>query len=191
MGVDPDGHGLILSIILGAIFGLATSYASDVIANMHDGIDLSDLNTFTKENILKYLGATIGGAIGGMGSGFWSSVISSGVGNFVEATFSGDIACYKDVFVQLIVGGVFGAIGYGLTTGIVKSFADKKIYGILGNITDNLKVNKRLAIAGFGHLKIGKLGLEGVYNKLYTELGYEAINQVLTSGFDIATGLFY
>ena len=191
MGVDPDGHGLILSIILGAIFGLATSYASDVIANMHDGIDLSDLNTFTKENILKYLGATIGGAIGGMGSGFWSSVISSGVGNFVEATFSGDIACYKDVFVQLIVGGVFGAIGYGLTTGIVKSFADKKIYGILGNITDNLKVNKRLAIAGFGHLKIGKLGLEGVYNKLYTELGYETINQVLTSGFDIATGLFY
>ena len=64
-----------------------------------------------------------------------------------------------DVMVYFTLGSALGGVGYGVSKGITSIFADKKIFGILGNLSDNAKVNKRLTKAGFGNLKIGKNGL--------------------------------
>ncbi|MBQ8206909.1 MAG: hypothetical protein IJZ77_05540 [Bacilli bacterium] len=49
-------------------------------------------------------------------------------------------------------------VGFGISKGIASSLADKKTLGILGSLNNNTKVNKRLAKAGFGHLKIARDG---------------------------------
>ena len=77
---DPSGHFVISAIIIGAGIGFLTSYISDVISEMQDGFDWSDFNTF-EDNWLKYVGATLGGAIGGLGAGLATTILANGVGN--------------------------------------------------------------------------------------------------------------
>lgn len=70
-------------------------------------------------------------------------------------------------------------------------FADKKTFGIPGNLTDNVKVIKRLAKAGFGNLKIGKHGLSTVYNTMYDKVGYKTMRVLTQYGYDSVFGLAF
>ena len=187
---DPSGHFVISAIIIGAGIGFLTSYISDVISEMQDGFDWSDFNTF-EDNWLKYVGATLGGAIGGLGAGLATTILANGVGNMVEAAFSGDISNFGDAMIQFALGGVLGGLGYGASKYVAGIFADKKISGILGNLSDNTKVNKRLAKAGFGNLKIGKHGITTVHEKMYKKLGFEALEKGLSYGYDIIVGFIF
>ncbi len=61
--------------------------------------------------------------------------------------------------------------------------ASSKISGILGTSNKNSAINKRLANAGFSHLKVGKLGIDDVVQTLYRELGHGAISNLVSNGF--------
>ena len=93
-----------------------------------------------------------------MGVGLGTTILTSGIGNVVEAAFAGNIDTFGDFLLQFIIGGVLGGVGFGISKGIASSLADKKTLGILGSLNNNTKVNKRLAKAGFGHLKIARDG---------------------------------
>ena len=155
--IDPTGHFGIWAIIIGAVIGVVTTGVKDYI---NDGkLFNGDVSGW------EYLDSTLGGAIGGLGAGLGTTILASGVGNVVEAAFAGDISSFGDVIIQFAIGGVLGGVGYGVSKGITSIFADRKIFGVLGHLTDNTKVNKRLAKVKFGHLKIGKQGLNEVYKK--------------------------
>ena len=190
MYADPSGHIVVSAIIIGAIIGFASSYIPDVVKNFDDGFDWSDFNTF-EDNWVKYIGTTLGGAIGGLGAGLGSTILASGVGNVIEAAFAGEISSFGDVMIQFALGGVLGGVGYGISKGITSIFADKKIFGILGNLSDNAKVNKRLTKAGFGNLKIGKHGLSTVYEKMYKKLGFETLEKGLSYSYDAIVGFVF
>ena len=188
--VDHNGNFAFSALIIGAIIGFSTSYLSDVIANFKDGFQWSDYNTF-KDNWIKYIGATLGGAIGGLGAGLCSTILANGIGNVVEASFAGEISIFGDVMLQFTLGGVINGVGYGVSKFITGIFADKRIFKILGDLTDNTKVNKRLAKAGFGNLKISKNGIKGVYNKMYQQFGFESLKKVISYGYDIIVGFVF
>ena len=139
----------------------------------------------------EYFGSILGGAVGGLGGGLGTTILASGVGNIIEAAFVGDISSFGDVMTQFALGGLLGGVGYGISKGITSIFADKKIFGILGNLNDNLKVNKRLAKAGFGYLKIGKHGLYAVYNKMYETYGFDKMKDAISSVYDFVIGLAF
>ncbi len=99
--------------------------------------------------------------------------------------FNGDLSEWE-YFVSTL-----GGVGYGVSKGITSIFADRKIFGVLGHLTDNTKVNKRLAKVKFGHLKIGKQGLNEVYKKMYEAYGYETMRNVISSIYDFAIGISF
>ena len=62
---------------------------------------------------------------------------------------------------------------------------------ILGNMSENIKVNKRPSQAGFGYLKIGKHGYKNIYEEIYDVLGYDTAQTTVSYGFDITIGLIF
>lgn len=188
---DPKGHFPWIGMAIGMAIGFLTSYIPDVVNNMKDGIELSDLDTFTKENMIKYAGAAVGGAVGALGNGIATSALANGVGNVIEAACAGDITSGDDVMVQFVLGAVIGGVSEAAVTGITNARASKKIYGILGDLSDNYKVNRRLANEGFDYLKIGRDGLSNVYNKMYKELGYKKMEKTISYALDCITGLVF
>ena len=187
---DPSGCFSITAILIGAAIGFATSYLSDVIDNTKDGFEWSDFNTF-EENWLKYIGSTLGGAIGGLGTGFASTLFCGGMGSVVEGLFTNDVLSVREAIISMAFGGLLSGIGYGFSKGIVKMFANRKITSILGNMSENIKVNKRLSQAGFGYLKIGKHGYKNIYEEIYDVLGYDTAQTIVSYGFDITIGLIF
>ena len=181
--VDPTGHFAISAIIIGALIGFVTTGIKDFV---------NDGKLFNGDiSILEYFGSVLGGAIGGLGVGLGTTILASGVGNVIEAAFAGDISSFEDVMIQFVLGGVLGGVGYGISKGVTSIFADKKIFSILGNLSDNAKVNKRLAKAGFAYLKIGKHGFETVYNELYKQLGYGIIETSINSSYDFVVDIVF
>ena len=193
MYADPSGHSIILAMLIGAgiglVVGLGSQLASDVISNViTNGFDFSEWEMSSWQT---YVGAGLGGAIGGLGVGVGSTILAGGVGNVIEAAFAGEISSFGDVMVQFALGGVLGGVGYGISKGITSIFADRKIFSVLGNLTDNTKVNKRLVKAGFGHLKIGKHGLHNVYKEMYEAYGFNTMKDAISSVYDFAVGLAF
>ena len=170
---DSGSLAIICSILIGAFIGLATSYIQDVAKNFKDGFEWSDFNTFGNNNWKKYIGAAIGGAIGGLRSDFISTIAFNGIGNVVESAINGGINSFGEFMTALTIGCITSAIGYGISKGITKHFADKKILNALGNLFDNSKVNKKLATMGFKKLKIGKNGFNEIYSVLYEKFGFD------------------
>ena len=131
--LDDSGHFAISAVLIGAAIGFFTAYIPDVLEQMQDGFEWSDFNTF-EENTLKYLGATLGGAVGGFGSalgcGLGGTMLANGLGNVIESAFSGGITTVGDALDQFVVGGILGGIGYGSSKKITQKFANKKIFGI-------------------------------------------------------------
>lgn len=183
MNTDPSGHFAISAIIISAVIGFVTTGIKDYV---NDGkLFNGDISGW------EYFGSTLGGAVGGLGAGLGTTILASGVGNIIEAAFVGDISSFGDVMTQFALGGLLGGVGYGISKGITSIFADKKIFGILGNLNDNTKVNKRLAKAGFGHLKIGKHGLYAVYNEMYEAYGFDTMKDAISNGYDFVIGLAF
>lgn len=181
---DPSGNVAIwASILIGAAIGFVTTVIKDYI---NDGsLFNGDVSQW------EYVGSILGGAIGGLGTGLVTTVLASGVGNVVEAAFAGDISTFRDVVDQFASGAILGGVGYGISKGISSLFANKKISGILGNLSDNRKVNKRLAEAGFSYLKIGKHGYSAIYDKLYDKLGYKYLEKSINVSYDFISSLAF
>ena len=71
---------------------------------------------------------------------------------------------------------------------ITNKFANKKIYGILENVSDIDKANGNLAEIGFGHLQIGSCGLDMVRSTLYDHFKYKNISDLISWGYSSIVG---
>ena len=184
---DTSGHFVISTLIIGAIIGAAIGAFSYTVSQGISYAITGEWSWSWKE----FAGSVLGGAIGGLGIGLGTTILTSGIGNVVEAAFAGNIDSFGDVLLQFATGGVLGGVGYGISKGIAKLFADKKILGILGGLSNNTKVNKRLAKAGFSHMKIGREGFSKVYNAMYKKLGFETLEKGISYGYDIIVGFIF
>lgn len=94
------------------------------------------------------------------------TVFFSGIGSVVESAIAGNIKSFGDFAITFGVGAAIGAIGYSVQAGI-QALGNKKTQSIMGVSSKTIKINNRLAAAGFSNLKVGKLGYQAVYNVLY------------------------
>ena len=132
--VDPSGCFAISAIIIGAIAGalisFGTAYAMDVVDNLEDGFDWTDINTF-KDNWQKYLCAGIGGAVAGAFGAFGNaglSFLGSFAGNMIESayTFTSAENVGYAIWTSLLSGALAGAFT-AASNKITKSYFDKSL----------------------------------------------------------------
>ena len=195
---DPSGHIAISTLIFGALIGaaisLVTTYAMDVLAEMQDGFDWSDFNTF-EGNLWKYGLAFIGGAISGFLGAYGSvglSFVGDFVGNMVENayTFTSAQNVGYAIWTSILAGGLAG-IGTGVSNKLTKSYFDKG----LANTTKNARkqINqyfKRLSKArpkDIVKLPTNDLALD-LLNKT---IKYNDRLNNITDGVNVILGLFY
>ena len=188
---DGEGHfGILTSVIVGALIGFACSYIPDVVGNFKDGFDWNDFNTF-EDNWMKYVGATLGGAIGGLGAGIGTTMLFGGAGNVVSGIFSGDISSVSDGLIQFTLGALTSGISYGISKGISTKLASGKISNIIGKSSKNAKINSNLAKNGFENMKVGKMGMKTITKELYKQLGYENLQDGIGYALDFGLGFLF
>ena len=91
--VDPSGHS---AILIGLVIGALIGFGSTVVADYQD-----DGQVFNGSiSFGEYIGATLGGAISGLGTGLGTTILASGLGNVIEAVFTGEISSFDDVLFQ-------------------------------------------------------------------------------------------
>lgn len=147
---DPTGHSAILvGIVIGAIFGLASSLISD--AKDNGSIDFS-IGGWA------YAGSIIGGAISGAGSGFISTVLLSAAGSvansIISSKFNPDMqSLVLDVFASMVFAGIGYGVGQairygaaGLETKVLKKFASKFGNGGINNMFKKMKLNVNIGM---------------------------------------------
>ncbi|NLE05691.1 MAG: hypothetical protein GX638_12960 [Crenarchaeota archaeon] len=172
------GVGAVALVGLSTTLSVGAQGVSDLVKGEFSGIDA-------------YLGAAIGGAISGLGAGIGTTMLTSGLGNVAQGLFTGSISTFQDASVTFMLGMGYAAIGYGISKGISSSLAASKISKIMGNSSKNSVINKRLAEAGYGYLKIGRDGLEVVAKEIYKEAGFETIQNAINLGFDFVVDLLF
>lgn len=138
-----------------------------------------------------YLGAAVNGAIAGLGTGLGTTALSSGLGDVVGGVFDGSIKSFSDGCIAFASGAVLGAIGYGISNGISKGLARRKLNKIVPNWNaKNGKINKQLANAGYKNLKIGRDGYKKIFDTVYKDSGYDILNKGISYAYDFITSLF-
>jgi len=184
---DGDGRFAISAIVIGTLIGFACSYIPDVIDNFKDGFEWSDFNTF-EDNWVKYIGAALGGAIGGFGAGIGTTMLFGGAGNVVSGIFGGDVNSVNDGLVQFTLGALTSGISYGISKGISTRLASGKISNIIGTSSKNTKINSSLAKNGFRNMKVGKMGMKAITKELYEQLGYKELQSEIGYILDFGLG---
>lgn len=131
------------------------------------------------------------GAIAGLGAGLGTTALSSGLGDVVGGVFDGSIKSFSDGCIAFASGDVLGAIGYGISNGISKGLARRKLNRIVPNWNaKNGKINKQLANAGYKNLKIGRDGYNKIFDTVYKDSGYDILNKGISYAYDFITSLF-
>ena len=84
-----------------------------------------------------------------------------------------------------------GAIGYGISKGISKGVATRKLNKIVPNWNaKNSKINKQLANAGYKNLKVGRDGYQKIFDTIYKKGGYDILYDGISYAYDFITSLF-
>ncbi len=177
MNVDPLGcFAIWLSVLLGAVIGVSTTIIKDWV---------DDGDVFNGSiNWREYVGAGIGGAISGFGTGLISTIMFGGLGNVAQSAIIGDIDSFGDLMKSFTIGATISAIGYMVTTGI-KSIGYNTVSSIVKSNKETLKVGSRLIANYFGTNKLGYLGL---YDALYRRLGFKTIENIWEIAFNFGSG---
>ena len=168
------------AVAIGVGVSVAATFTCDLIddGKINSGVDA-------------YLGAVVGGAIGALGGGFASTMLSSGIGNGVQGIFDGSVTSGSDFVTQFMVGVVTSGITYGLSKGISKLAAAKKLDKLVGNWNkSNSKINKILKDIDLGNVKIGRDGIEGVFEEFYEKKNYKLLGEITSNVWDFVVGLF-
>lgn len=105
--------------------------------------------------------------------------------------FNGDITSFSEG-ANASPGVMFtGFIGVKISKYVANKGAIKRPKEIIPNFNaSNNKINKQHAKAGYKSLKIGRDGLEKIYDTIYKEEGYEALEQGIGYGLSFIFGLF-
>ena len=152
--VDPSGHfAITLSVILwaaaiGAEVGATSQFATDVICNgLEHGFDFSKWEFSSWQS---YVGATIGGAAGGVVSLFAGPVASAFVDGFISSSSSMVLEnvtgasnySFGEIFTTSLLIGGFSSVTAGLCEGVTMSPKDMiENFGKYTSKTVKSKVN--------------------------------------------------
>ena len=132
MYVDPSGHSVIVAMLIGAgiglVAGLASQVVSDVFSNIWEyGFDFSEWQMSSWQS---YVGAGLGGAIGGMFTPLFGAVA---VG-FITGTAS--------TALTMGLSNATGATNYGFGEIVASSLSIGMVSGLTAGIVDNIKIPK-------------------------------------------------
>ena len=154
----------LIGAAIGAGISLGVEFASDII---EDG----QIDHSWKE----YLGAGISGFIGGLAGGGLSSMLLGGLGDVVGGMIARESLSFWDALSTFAVSAIFAGVGEIFSTGITRKFASSKYKKIVGNATENIKINRRLAQAGYGNLKIGRDGYDAIIDAITNTWKFKTI----------------
>ena len=186
---DPSGHIAISALIIGAIIGAAvsfgTTYAMDVVAEMQDGFDWSDFNTF-ENNWQKYLCATLGGAVSGafgaIGGAGWAFA-GEFIGSMIENSYSFNNAenVGYAIWTSLLSASLGGMLDIAANK-ITKSYFSNSMSGLSKNAQKQIKkfMKNGTKITNEHALKLIKN--TKLLNKTLNK-GFDILNEILTFGF--------
>lgn len=179
VAVATGGAAALVPVVIGAVIGAGTTAIKDV-------SDDGKFNSGWEE----YLGATVSGAIGGLGASFIGGVASSGIADLVGGFIDGSVNSFETALGAFAGGAFFGAIGNKISSKISNSLALRKLNKIVPNWNaNNSKINKQLSKAGYKNLKIGRDGFEKVYETFYKNEGYSALENGIGYTLDFVFGL--
>ena len=185
---DPSGHSVILAMLLGAgiglVVGLGSQLASDVISNVvTNGFDFSEWEMSSWQT---YVGAGLGGAIGGaltpflgpVATGFItgasSTVISMGLSNITGAS---NYSLGEIFATSLLIGSVSG-----ITAGILDNVKIPDVNSGRGSLTAVSKqINTKLVNGSIKNVSIKTIGKMAALNAIYSA-PFTAINGLFTNG---------
>lgn len=134
-----------------------------------------------------YFGAAIGGAVSGLGQGLGTTALTSGLGSLASGLMEGSITSFNDACINFALGGVSGAIGYGISVGISRAACATKLSKIIGPSSKNKVINDNLKKAGYSAIKMGKEGLGSVAKKFYKAAGFKTMERVLGQIYSFGT----
>ena len=156
---DPSGHSVIIAMLIGAGIGLAAGLASqvvsDVVANLwENGLNFSEWQMSSWQS---YVGAGLGGAIGGMFTPFLSAVAV------------GLITGTASTAITMGLSNATGETNYGLGEIVASSLLIGMISGLTAGIVDKIKIPK---------LNAGRNSLNAISKQINTKLVKGTINNV-------------
>ena len=159
MYADPSGRSAIVAMLIGAgiglAAGLASQVASDVVSNVWvNGFDFSEWQMSSWQS---YVGAGLGGAIGGMFTPLFGAVA---VG-FITGTAS--------TAITMGLSNATGATNYGFGEIVASSLLMGMVSGLTAGIVDNIKIPK---------LNAGRNSLNAISKQINTKLINGTINNV-------------
>ena len=159
MYADPSGHSVIVAMLIGAgiglVAGLASQVVSDVVSNVWvNGFDFSEWQMSSWQS---YVGAGLGGAIGGMFTPLFGAVA---VG-FITGTAS--------TAITMGLSNATGATNYGFGEIVAFSLLIGMVSGLTAGIVDNIKIPK---------LNAGRNSLNAISKQINTKLIKGTINNV-------------
>ena len=188
MFADPSGNSVILAMLIGAgiglVIGLGSQLASDIISNVvANGFDLSEWKMSSWQT---YVGAGLGGVIGGaltpfLGpvvtgfiTGASSTAISMGLSNVtgVSNYSLGEIIC-----TSLLIGAVSS-----ITTGILDNVKIPGVNSGRGSLTAVSKqINTKLVNGSIKNVSIKTIGKMATLNAIYSA-PFTIFNGLFTNG---------
>ena len=159
MYTDPSGHSLIVAMLIGAgiglAVGLASQVASDVVVNLlQNGFDFSK---WEMSPWWSYVGAGLGGAIGGIFTPFLGAVAVGFITGAVSTAATMGLS------------NAIGASNYGLGEIVASTLIIGMISGLAAGVFDKIKISK---------LNAGRNSLNAISKQINTKLIRGTINNV-------------
>ena len=182
---DPSGHSVILAMLIGAgiglVVGLGSQLASDVISNvLSNGFDFSEWKMSTWQT---YVGAGLGGAIGGALTPFLGPVATG----FITGTSS--------TAISMGLSNVIGTSNYSLGEIFATSLLIGSVSGITAGILDNVKMpginsgrGSLIAVSKQINTKLVNGSIKNVSIKTIGKMA--TLNTIYSAPFIVFNGLF-
>lgn len=165
--------------IVGAIIGATISGGANLFTQT-----VVEGKEFGEIDLMKFAGATVAGAIGGLGVNMLSTMASSGLGDVVGGLISGSITSFEDGFGCFVESALLSGLSYGVAKGITKSLGNSKYKSIRNISKNNSKVNKELKKMGLGNFKIGATSKEVLIKGILDTEALKAIRTGISSAID-------
>jgi len=169
MGMDPTGHfpGLLTALFIGAIVGITSQFATDVISNIiKNGFNISQWEFSSWES---YVGALIGGAIGGLASLVAGPAVSAALDGLFSSTISMMLENLSGkseyTFGEILFTSAFIASFSGLTAGLLEGITKTP-----NDMVDNLLKHTQ---------KGAKTKMDLLKQGIFNSIPYSSINTFL------------
>ncbi len=165
--------------VAGALIGATIAGGSNLFSQM-----VIEDKSISQVNLRELAGATIAGAIGGLGANMLSTMVASGIGDVLGGIISGDIKSFEDGIGSFVKSAVLSGLSYGVAKSITKSLGGSKYKSIRNISKNNSKVNKELKEIGLGSFKIGSTSRERLIDEIIQTNPFKKIRVGIEASID-------